>query len=72
MEQGGMTKYICPMHGPDKKVEFEPYEGMRFDVRNEPWCKECQDEFDSIDWDEVNERRHEYGRGPIDPREFME
>lgn len=57
----------CPLAGCGK--EFEPYEGMRkaqVNPRNpnqsEYWCKECQDEFDNIDWDEVNERRHDYGR----------
>lgn len=29
----------------------------RIDAKGEHWCKECLDEFDSIDWDEIADRR---------------
>lgn len=27
------------------------------DSSGKPWCKKCQDEYDSIDWQELIERR---------------
>ena len=39
---------------------FHRYEGMR-DNSGKAWCEKCQDEFDSIDWDEINERRLDEG-----------
>lgn len=43
--------------------EFWTYEGMRQPgmVGQQFWCKPCQDEFDSIDWDAVYEERRENG-----------
>lgn len=28
----------------------------RIDIHGKRWCNECQDEFDSIDWDAISER----------------
>jgi len=39
--------------------EFQKYEGMLNDARGVPWCKPCTDEHDSIDWDEIAEKRME-------------
>lgn len=49
---------ICPIpHKQGDDGTFEAYEGMRKDVTGKYWCKSCQDEFDSIDWEEVAEKR---------------
>jgi hypothetical protein len=50
----------CPLGGCGK--EFQPYDGMRTTARDGHWCKECQDDFDSTDWDTVNEERRALGR----------
>lgn len=56
-------KLICGLHC---GREFEPYEGMRTPSVGSYWCKPCQDEFDQIDWEEVNEHRRELGRPPVE------
>jgi hypothetical protein len=38
-----------------------PYEGMRKSSNGKLWCKKDQDDFDSIDWDEIAEKRMEEG-----------
>ena len=48
---------VCPICG----KEFEAYTRMRKDAKGEYWCKECQDDFDSIDWEERLERRLDEG-----------
>lgn len=49
---------ICPIC----ETEFKAFEGMRsgsrgVDGKSSHWCKQCQDEFDSIDHDAVAEKR---------------
>lgn len=38
-------------------ILFSPYEGMRKPATSGGlyWCKQCQDKFDEIDWDAVND-----------------
>jgi protein-arginine kinase activator protein McsA len=39
---------------------FEPYPTMRKGSTPKPyWCKPCQDEFDSIDWEEIYQQRQD-------------
>lgn len=48
-----MENLICPMCG----KEFKPHPDMRNDAQGVPWCKECQDKHDDIDWQEIYERK---------------
>jgi hypothetical protein len=36
-----------------------PYKGVRIPSAGEIWCNSCQDKFDGIDWDQINEDRRD-------------